>query len=62
MSILITIMAIRYVFMVVFVLYASAFASAAEKPNRKVISSHIYPVYDSEHQLQSLPDIADYFL
>jgi hypothetical protein len=53
-------MAISYVFMVVFVLYASAFV--AEKPNRKVISSHIYPVYDSEHQLQSLPDIADYFL
>jgi hypothetical protein len=60
MSILITTMAISYVFTVVFVLYASA--SAAEKPNRKVISSHIYPVYDSEHQLQSLPDIADYFL
>jgi hypothetical protein len=36
---------------VVFVLHASA----AEKPNRKVISSHIYPVYDSENQLQSLP-------
>ena len=37
-------------------------ASAAEKPDRKVIFSHIYPVYDSENQLQSLPDIADYFL
>jgi hypothetical protein len=60
---IITTMAISYVvpilfFMVVLVLHASA----AEKPNRKVISSHIYPVYDSEHQLQSLPDIADYFL
>ena len=58
MSILIKTMAISYVFMVVFVLHASA----AENPNRKVISSHIYPVYDSENQLQSLPNIADYFL
>jgi hypothetical protein len=36
---------------VVFVLHASG----AEKPNRKVVSSHIYPVYDSENQLKSLP-------
>ena len=62
MNQIITTMAISYVLpifflMVVFVLHASA----AEKPNRKVISSHIYPVYDSENQLQSLPDIADYF-
>ena len=50
MNQIITTMAISYVLtifflMVVFDLHAS----------RKVISSHIYPVYDSENQLQSLP-------